>query len=324
MTISSAGKYDSVKKRDRKALIDTFYDGVLPTDTLLTNAEFIALTSVGDEGADYAFYPSTYFWNQLKDLVADPTDMFAMQYDFNAATGTANGNLIIHIHGHESDDNNAVAADIATLKAAFPDYDILQCYMPGYDRQDAAVLYPRGYPQYWGELATHTNVVKSSPNLTFRHFTWPVIAAINHFQSSYDNIFLTGFSGGGMMALWAGAVDTRIAGTFPMAGFQPDAYRLSPDGSGAGDAEQESGPVYSKASRNGMCALAAENWCRCCWNTADTVIPLPAAEASAMQTAIQAVSPNFYTTTNVGAAEHAIQAAWLTAIKADMDALAGV
>lgn len=319
--ISTSVKTNSVNRRDRQALLDAFYDGALPTDTLMTDAEYVAAGGT-TAGADYVFYPSTYWWNEAKDTAQQEAQKYAMHMDFNAATGTANGDLIIYHHGHETGVADRVANDLILLQAAFPNYDILQTYMPGYVRNDTVGgSKARGLPAYWGNLAVHTIMAQTAPNLTFRHFTWPTIAAINHFESSYNNIYLMGFSGGGMTTLWAGSIDTRPAGVFPMAGFVPDYYAGSAGGAGPGDGEQELGTVYSKASRLGMCALAAESWCRCCWNFNDTVIWLPAAEGTITETAVQAVSPNFNVTVNDGAVGHGLEADWFTAINSDLTAL---
>ena len=293
----------AINRRSRAAMRSVIFGATYPVETLTDN---------GDD--TYTLVLPNYWLNEVQPSVA--ANQLSYTLVMNPATGTPNNKLIIYCEGHESNGTSLIASVLAEFNST---YDVLDAFMLGMG--DGTTQY--NTPVTMSDVVNHERIGKAFPDDIMKLHLWHYVAALNTFASTYDAIYLVGFSGGAQMALMVGSLDPRVSACFPMAwGFPDWIAGADPAYSGvtapAGDYEQHHGPTLQAASRVGQLALAAENWCHSFHDSGDNVLPLSVAEGARMQSLVRTISPNYTcTVTEVGVA-HTIQAGWLASISSDL------
>lgn len=116
---------------------------------------------------------------------------------------------------------------------------------------------PLKAPNYNSNFESHNDIgytigVKNGHFI--RYFIYPVIVFLNTYAEKYDNIIMSGVSGGGWSTVMMAAIDNRIDYSFPVAGSIPLYMRdRSID---SWDNEQDSKSFYSKITYLDMYAMA--------------------------------------------------------------------
>ncbi len=155
----------------------------------------------------------------------------------------ANGDLLIYHEGHDDSFKNHRIRIERFLKAGFA---VLAMDMPltGVNRTDR------------GPIRTHADLAELPFPIHF--FLEPVVRSLNYAVSAYgfEAVYMTGFSGGGWTTVLAAALDTRIQGSYPVAGSYPF-YVRSQIIDIEGDFEQNDAGLYRIASYIDLYVLGA-------------------------------------------------------------------
>jgi hypothetical protein len=162
----------------------------------------------------------------------------------------ANGKLFIYQQGHRGD----FVQGKDTIKALLSKgYSVMALSMPLLGMNNQPVVDLERFGRFHLVKHDHMKLLKSP----IRFFVEPVVVAINYGEKlKYDQMNMTGISGGGWTTTVCAAVDTRIKHSYPVAGTLP-LYLRSDSQRDWGDYEQNVPDLYNIANYLELYVLGA-------------------------------------------------------------------
>jgi hypothetical protein len=166
-----------------------------------------------------------------------------------------NGRLVIYHNGHAGETPADTRSINTFLENGFTvavfDMPLLGCNAPTWvDLPDLGRILLTAHDQLQF-LDTRT---EGSP---IRYFIEPVMAYLNTVEGQYDDITMTGVSGGGWTTTLVAALDRRIDHSYPVAGSLPMALRFA-RADAWGDWEQTTPELYRIADYADLYVLGAQ------------------------------------------------------------------
>jgi len=207
--------------------------GALPSNLSGLNSALIAQADYYDVHVDFDYHHYSYM---LQPTSPAPSSRLA----------------IVH-QGHQGGLGDGLSTTINHLLEN--GFNVLAMQMPliGWNTDNTVVL-PSGPVTITGGHDQLVPTLDGQGGSALRFFIEPVVVGINQFiqdHPDYDDIVMTGLSGGGWTTHAASAIDSRIEQSIPVAGDWPlyVAYAYnSAYGSAIGDAEQSWLPFYNNVA----------------------------------------------------------------------------
>jgi hypothetical protein len=168
--------------------------------------------------------------------------------------GTPNDRLVIYHAGH-APYGELDSRVVETLAARGYDVIVLEMPLVGVNSEPLTVELPNGPVA----ISRHDHMAyldAMTPGSPIRYFIEPVIAMLNEYAATYDDITMIGVSGGGWTTTLATAIDTRIDRSYPVAGTLPLAVHFAREDAW-GDWEQTEPSIYAIADYVDLYVLGA-------------------------------------------------------------------
>jgi len=222
----------------RQSVIEYVWSsGQVPTDTMPTSVSTVYSGMGSLPGQLGNVDPSYVASVERLDMSTDDLETFS--YLVHPATPAPDRRLAIVHQGHQSDMLGGLD-DAANLFLQYG-FDVLAMNMPllGWN-PDHTLTLPDGTSATIGDHSQLMNAFGAQGDNGFRFFVDPVVTGINYFVDQfpeYDDIVMTGLSGGGWTSHIVPAVDERIRLSIPAAGSVP-LYIRDVQPSSVGDLEQ--------------------------------------------------------------------------------------
>lgn len=195
--------------------------------------------------------------NNIGDYYKIDVEMDYQMHSYGYFIKAANSvnRLVIFQHGHDGE-ALGFGTDV-TLKYYLDNgFDVAVFWMPLYRENSRTAYGVPGYGDYtfttnWPAHNDMSDKLENADGSFIRFFVEPVIVSLNYFETNYNynDIIMTGYSGGGWTTHICAAIDSRIRLSFPTAGSLPLYLRSGPcpNGSG-GDAEQTWPALYENTA----------------------------------------------------------------------------
>ncbi len=234
-------------KEVRQSIIKYFWKaGELPTRKMPTKVTAI-YSGAGEEFPVQLGKVKPSYVARIDLLEMSTCDLESQAYWILSKASSGSRKLAIVHHGHAA--NLTHGLDATANLFLRHGFDVLAMNMPllGWN-PDRTVTLPDGTSATIGDHSKLMNAFGAQNDNGFRVFLDPVITGINYFVSKnpdYQDIVMTGLSGGGWTTHVVAAVDTRIRLSVPVAGSIPLYIRKIQPGS-TGDLEQTWPGLYEE------------------------------------------------------------------------------